>query len=517
MSGHGSGEYRTEVGPRPRRVKRVVLRLTALGVGSAVMAFELAGARLLMPTFGIGIEVWAAVIAITLGVLAVGYWLGGRIADARPSATPLASVLLLGGSVILVIAWLGPQVPGLFADMSFAAGAWMAAAVILSLPLLLLGMVQPMLARLMIPDAAHSGRVVGSLLAAATLGSMIGTALTGLVLLPGIGVTRTLWLIAVATASLGIVVWIAGCRWRSAGCALIVIAAASGVTAWKPAPGPHTAGNVRLLERVDGLYSHLEVLEVHGRPALVCNGVFQAAMPPASVGPFPGMLIRARDYTELIPFFRPSSKTALLIGLGGGLHVQALSLYGIEVQAVEIEPAVAELAEKHFGLHADVTIADGRAFLARTNKRFDAVILDAFIGGTAPEHLYTVEAFRRIADLLGPEGVLVVHLVSRPRHPATRAVERTLQAVFEHTLGARSGFDDELQHLYLFASRAPLGLQSARCADLPHYGFSGQEIFETLPDDGILLTDDRTCLAMLSRELVAEHHRRSLVTRRQSW
>lgn len=516
MSGHGSGEFRTEAAPQFRRKNGAILRLTAFGVGAAVMAFELAGARLLMPDFGIGIEVWAAVIATTLGVLAAGYWLGGRIADARPTETPLAIVLLLAGFAILVIAWLGPEVPGLFTDMPFAAGAWLAAAVILSVPLLLLGMVQPMLNRLLIPDAVHAGRVTGSLLAAATLGSMIGTALTGLVLLPGIGVSRTLCLIAVATASLAAVVWIAGRRWMSAACVLVVIAAA-GTVAWKPPPPPQAAGPVKLLERVEGLYSYLEVLDIHGRPALVCNGVFQAAMPPASVGLFPGMLIRARDYTELIPFLRPGSKTALLIGLGGGLHVQALSLYGIEVQAVEIEPAVAELAEKHFGLHADVTIADGRAFLARTNKHFDAVVLDAFIGGAAPEHLYTVESFRRIADLLGPEGVLVIHLVSRPRHPATLAVVRTLQAVFEHTLGARSGFDDELQHIYLFASRAPLGLQGARCDDLPHYGFSGQEFFELRGDEGILLTDDRTCLAMLSRELVAEHHRRSLETRRQPW
>lgn len=493
---------------------RFSFRLTVFWGGAAVMAFELAGARLLMPCFGIGIEVWAAVITVTLGVLAAGYWIGGRIADVHPRETPLAIVLFLGGLAILIVSRIGAGIPPLFMGLSFAAGAWLAAAAILCVPLLLLGMVPPMVTRILMPDAAHAGRVVGGLLALATLGSMLGTALTGLLLLPQVGLTRTLWLLAIVTMSLMPVIWITCGRWLLGSLAGAVVAAA-GVATWQPPPLSVDHDSARVLESIEGYYGRLEVIDIHGRSALLCNGVFQAAMPPSGVALERGMLIQSRDYTELIPFLRPAARKAMLIGLGGGLHIQVLSLYGIDVRAVEIESAVVELAERHFGLRADVAVGDGRAVLARTSECFDAVILDTFIGGSAPEHLYTVEAFRRIADVLVEDGLLVIHLIGHPRHPAALAVERTLQAVFDHTLGARSGHDEELQHLYLFASRAPLVLQDSHCVELAHHGYTGEELFQFPADRGILLTDDRTCLALLSRELEAEHHRRSRAVRRQ--
>ena len=49
------------------------------------MLIEIAGARLINPYFGVGIYVWAALISVTLGGLALGYWIGGIIADKRPS------------------------------------------------------------------------------------------------------------------------------------------------------------------------------------------------------------------------------------------------------------------------------------------------------------------------------------------------------------------------------------------------------------------------------------------------
>ncbi|HSW45649.1 MAG TPA: fused MFS/spermidine synthase [Phycisphaerae bacterium] len=480
------------------------------------MACELAGARLLMPVFGMSIEVWAAVIATTLGVLSVGYWLGGRIADRYPNETPPALALVLAGMSLLLMSSCGPTIVGLFSGFSFMAGIWSAAAAMLSAPFLLLGMIQPLLVRLLITDARRTGRTVGGLLATSTIGGVSGTIATGLILLPDLGVSKTLLILAVGSTGLGVMVWVACRRWKAACCTLAAVAAA-GVAGWRLELPRQADGPMRVIERAEGLYGFLEVLEYHGGRALVCNGVFQAALPLSTADVQPGLLIRGRDYTELVPYLRPAARAALVIGLGGGLHARMLSLYGFDVQAVEIEPAVVRLAEKHFGVYADVTIADGRAFLARTSRRFDAVVLDTFLGGTPPEHLYTREAFERIGEVLEPDGVLAIHLIGRPGHPATLAVIRTLQAVFAHTLGARSGFDDELQHLYLFASRSELSLAGEKGVALADFGFSGTDLFEPNAGNGILLTDDRTCLALLGRDLVVEHQQHSLQVRRRSW
>ncbi|MHC4178352.1 MAG: fused MFS/spermidine synthase [Planctomycetota bacterium] len=481
------------------------------------MAFELAGARLLMPDFGMGIDVWAAVIATTLGLLAVGYWLGGRLADARPSVITLAVVLLMAGASLATVRLVGRSVPELFGGMSLVAAAWCSAALLLAGPLLLLGAVPPILARLMIRATEQAGSVVGGLMAAGTIGGVLGTVLTALVLIPRVGVSGTLLILACGTAAMAVVA-LAGARsWKAAGCATLAAAALGGV-GWQPEPAPKPLGPMRVLERVEGLYGYLEVVEYKGTRAVVCNGVFQTAIPVSGFGVVPGTLLRGRDYVELIPYFRPQARTALLIGLGGAQHPQALSYYGIHVHSVEIEPAMAPLASEYFGLVGEVTVADGRAFLARDPRRFDVIILDAFLGGTVPEHLYTKEAFEQMSDHIEPNGLLAIHLISRPGHAATRAVTRTVEAVFPQIVAVRSGFGDELQHIYLFASHEILELRPEDRLELDRHGLIGDEFFSIQTAGAPLLTDDRSSLALLTRDLVAEHRHNSRQLRRSpSW
>jgi len=148
------------------------------------MAFELVGARLLMPLFGMGIHVWTVVIATSLAALAIGYWTGGKIADTRSSVITLAVVLLLAAVSLVFVRFSGRNIPAVFQNMPLVAGACCSAISILVAPLVLLGMVQPILARLLIRTVARTGKVVGGLMAVGTIGGIFGTALTGLILIP---------------------------------------------------------------------------------------------------------------------------------------------------------------------------------------------------------------------------------------------------------------------------------------------------------------------------------------------
>lgn len=499
---------------QPRGGMNFFLLLISFWAGAAVMSFELAGARLLMPLFGMGIQVWTVVIATSLGALAAGYWIGGKIADARPSVMTLAMALLLAAVSLVFIRVLARNITSAFQNMSLVAGACCSAISTLAAPLVLLGMVQPVLARLLVRTAARTGTVVGGLMAAGTIGGIFGTTLTGLLLIPHLGLSTTLLVLAVGTLGVGIAVLGSARRWTVTAAA-IVIGAPIVVVGWAFESGPQADGVMRVLEEVEGLYGHLEVLEHHETRALACNGVFQTVVPSFGFGIIRGTLIRGRDYIELVPFFRPGARKALLIGVGAGLHNQALAMYGIEVHGVEIEPAVIRLAAEYFDLAAEMTVGDGRAFLVRDQRRYDAIIIDAFLGGTAPEHLYTKESFELIYEHLNPEGVLVVRLVGHPEHPATQAVARTLQAVFPHTVAVRSGIANEPQHVFVFASRTVLELGSGERLELSRYGFTGEELCDIDTHGAALLTDDRSGLTLLSSDLVAEHRRNSLQLRRE--
>ncbi len=492
----------------------VFFLIISFWAGTVVMALELAGARLLMPLFGMGIQVWTVVIATSLGALAFGYWTGGKIADARPSVVTLALVLLLVEVSLVFVRIFGRCIPAVFQDFGLIAGACCSAFSILVAPLVLLGMVQPVLARLLLRTPTRTGRVVGCLMAAGTIGGIFGTVVTGLVLIPHLGISATLLVLVVGTLAVVAAV-LSGARKWAVIFVVIVISILSIVTGWTFEYVAQSPGAMHILGEVESLYGHLEILEYRGTRALACNGIFQTVLPAGGLGISRGILVRGRDYIELIPYFRPDTRKALLIGVGAGLHELSLSLYGIEVHGVEIDPAVVRLASEYFDLASEVTVADARAFLVRDERRYDAVIIDAFLGGCPPEHLYTKEAFELVDEHLNPDGVLVVRLIGYPEHPAICAVARALKAVFPYVQAVRGGIGDEIQHVFIFAGRAALELGGSERIELGVYGFTGEELCDINTDGAALLTDDRTGLALLSSDLVAEHRRNSLRLRRK--
>ena len=482
-------------------------------IGAAIMIFELAGARLFMPLFGSSIQVWTIVITVTLASLSVGYWLGGVIIDCRPSVVTLSLILLISSFLLILVYIYNNTILTLFENMSLVAGAGIAAVSILFLPLLFLGMVQPSLARLMVHTTVRTGSVVGGLMAAGTAGGILGTAFTGLFSIPYLGLKTTLLITTLGTFIAAIFV-MSFLRQRRITIGVSVFAIFLITSAYFLKPSMKPPGKMNLLEEVEGLYGHLEVLEYHGTIALACNGIFQTLLPSMTFGITKGTLIRGRNYIELIPFFRPKAKSALLIGVGAGLYSRDLSLYGIDVNGVEIEPAVIKLAKKFFGFTGQVNIADGRVFLVHDKHRYDAIISDAYIGGNAPEHLFTKEFFELVDKHLNPDSIFAVHLIGSPKHPATLAIIKTIENVFPYVILVKSGIANELQDIFIFANRNEMDLGTISRMELRKYGFTGEEFFQADTNNTSILTDDKTNLTLLSSEIIAAHRYNSLKLRK---
>ncbi|NND58899.1 MAG: fused MFS/spermidine synthase, partial [Gammaproteobacteria bacterium] len=120
----------------------------------------------------------------------------------------------------------------------------------------------------------------------------------------------------------------------------------------------------------------------------------------------------------------PQPQSVLIIGLGGGTIADVFgALYpGIEVDAVEIDPAVVDVAREYFGYSerpgATVHVRDGRVFVRRATrerKRYDYIVLDAFNGDYIPEHLMTADFLKECQQLLTENGVLVANTFSSSR------------------------------------------------------------------------------------------------------
>lgn len=121
---------------------------------------------------------------------------------------------------------------------------------------------------------------------------------------------------------------------------------------------------------------------------------------------------------------KPDPKRVLIIGLGGGTLPMALRnmFPELEIDAIEIDPAVTRVAEKFFGFKRDARMnvyeEDGRVFVKkalRAGTVYDIIMLDAFEDDYIPEHLSTKEFLEEVKGLLSPDGVVAANTFSSNR------------------------------------------------------------------------------------------------------
>src|SRR5467141_3602566 len=187
-----------------RNIQGWLLILLVFVSGASSLAVEFSASRLLAPYFGSSLFVWANLIGLILLYLTVGYYLGGRLADRYPRPTVLYTLTIIAAFLISVIPFLSRPIL-LWSQSSFATysigvfyGSLVSVVLLFAIPMILLGCVSPFAIRLRIEQVGKSGRTSGQLYAISTAGSIVGTFLPVLLLIPNIGTYRTFFTFAVA-------------------------------------------------------------------------------------------------------------------------------------------------------------------------------------------------------------------------------------------------------------------------------------------------------------------------------
>ena len=422
----------TTAGDRPGSF---ALGALVFGAGIGALATEITASRLLAPYFGSSTIVWANLIGIVLAALALGYWLGGRLADRRPEPRLLGSIVLAAAAFVAIIPFaakpfLDFTVDGLdTASAGAVIGSFLAVLLLCAPPVVLLGMVSPFAIRLAVSSIATAGAVAGRLYALSTAGSLLGTFLPALVLIPAIGTQRTFLVVAVLLAASSC--FLLGTRY--------LVAPALLATLLLVPPGAIKAEDgliheetsyyqyISVVERPDGRrLLHLnEGVAVHSiwRPdSVLTGGVWDAflALPPL-VG-------------------RPLERIAIL-GNAGGTTARALGVYypDARVDGVELDPAVSRVGRRFFGMGENPRLtvhdADARPFLRSTAERYDLIVIDAYRQPYVPFYLATREFFRLVRDHLRPGGVVALNVAAVPDDKRlVEAVGGTLAADYPQVL-----------------------------------------------------------------------------------
>ena len=517
----------------------------------ASLGVEMAASRLLAPFFGTSLLVWANLIGLILVYLALGYWLGGRLADRTPDPGLLYSLTATAGFLVGLVPFVArpillASVQSFFdASVSLFLGSLLASLALFSLPVILLGMLSPFAVRLSVQDVQSAGHSVGSLYALSTLGSILGVFLPVLVLIPLVGTRRTFLLLAVAVLGVSLAGLLVHARRRAslgaaAGLVTLLLLEVIVPTSVRPQTGLLFEGEspyhfVQVFETSDGdrylVLNEGQALHSWYNPdRLVSGGIWDAfALAPLFAAQDGGRRTEDGGKTEdvISTVHRPSSSVSsessvfrppssvLIIGLAGGTVArQYTAIYGpLDIVGVEIDPLLVEVGQRYFGMQLSnlrPVLADGRTWLQTDRGRYDVIIVDAYRQPYIPFHLTTVEFFGQTRDHLTDNGVLAINVGHSPTDlRLLDTLAATLRAVFPsvYAISPEGSYNS-----LLVATRQPSSLDDfqahARQVDQPTL----RQVLDTLANrvsvwqgEGQVLTDDEAPVELLTDQIILRY------------
>lgn len=447
--------------------------------GACTLGAELTAARLLAPFFGTSTLVWANVIGLTLLYLALGYWIGGKLADRWPDPRRLGAVVLLAAVTIalfpLVTRPLFTLATEAFAEVASGVliGSFLAVLLAFAIPITALGTVAPWALRLAVRSVEDAGKVAGRLYALSTIGSLVGTFGSVIVMVPLFGASRTMYIFAVVLALS--VVPVLGAR---AAVVPVVLAA----LLLLPQSGIKAAPGDRVIWEGESPYQFIQVVEdERGDRLLRLNEGW--ATHSVKVGPT-GLVGNYWDVALCLPVAidRPAAGRLAVLGNAAGTSAVQYARFwpGWTVDGVELDGKVSEIGRRYMGMdEARLTVhtADARPWIARDVGPFDAIIVDAYHQPYIPFHMVTQEFFTVARDRLAPGGVLAINVGSPPGYDqALDAIAGTMATVFPVVEQYRVNAFNTMVVAYpeaATAARAPERLRTAApgtlapiCADL---------------------------------------------------
>lgn len=419
-----------------------LLELAVFVSGLTTLGVELTASRLLGNVFGTSNIVWANIIGLILVYLTAGYFIGGRWADRSPHPGTFYRLLAWAAFFAGVVPSVARPVLRLAAssvetlDAAVMLGSFLGVLVLFSLPVTLLGCVSPFAIRLALKQATRAGTVSGKMYAISTLGSILGTFLPVLWLIPTIGTARTflalsLTLMSVALIGIGVSDLRAAARYALLPIALILLSLIT-------LSGPIKSSVGQIYEK-ESAYNYIQVIERDGVRYLLLNegqGI-HSVYEPGSVA-----TLGTWDYFLSAPYFNPAPMTTTdvsrlgIVGLAAGtIAKQYTQVYGpIPIDGWELDPEIVAVGRQLFDMNEPnlhVFVADGRWGLEHSHATYGVIAVDAYRLPYIPWHLTTREFFLVVRDHLRSDGVLAINVGRTPDdRRLIEAFVGTLKSVF---------------------------------------------------------------------------------------
>jgi predicted membrane-bound spermidine synthase len=505
------------------------------------MGAEIASGRLMAPFFGTSLLIWTTIIGSTMMALTAGYYLGGIVSEKKPNLDWPAKALFCASAYLIFLPYFSKPVMAVSLSRFANIGSDSSNAVVLALiicgilvsaPLIILGMTSPYVIKLY--GSSETGKASGRVFAVSTLGSILGTFLPVLVLIPLVGVKLT-FLFFGGILLISVLPGIKNSRNYFIISALIIITVALGL-------GFNDQENPNLLAKKETQYEQVSIYRAANTTkdsSKANNTVFMITDAGLGLQSMwtDGLTFTNswQDFFAVIPkIFEVQNgrkpEKILIIGLGGAVAPYVISNFypDAEFDGVEIDAGMIETAKPFFPYskikNLNTHISDGRLFLESSTRKYDVIIVDSFRPPHIPVHMATAEFFKSVMNHLDSRGILGMNIGTRGKMQVFNAIANTASVAIPFVYFAQY-YSPEGESIFtsrfLIGSREDLNLlqpeienQVFRTSD-PNWS----KIFEGMRDvtgfeDGqkslfrqfsfdprkTVLTDDRSSLELISEK-----------------
>ena len=424
----------------PVKSRLVWYGLTVFLSSAILLVLEITAGRLIAPYVGVTIYSWTSIIGVILAGLSLGNWLGGRWADrgADERSTGIALALAAAFSLLslLTLTLIAPVLQASSLDLISASFLYVLC--MFFIPSLLLGIPTPLLTTLALNLDDRTGHIVGRMHALAALGSIVGTFLTGFVLIQYLG-SRTVIIVASLVLFLLALPFLRNVSKKGLVSILVLGVSITSLTQVKN-------GFTSPCE-YESNYFCLRVVDVSEQApfgtanALILDhllhGINHETDPEILISPYVHLMqeliaqhFESKELSHLHYFFA-----------GGGSYTQPRAIkHGTPtatVMVAELDPIVTQTVQQFLYVDPfdfDIHHGDARTTLFRRKAaEFDVIVTDAFHDIAIPYHLVTLEYVRLAKSKLKPGGIFTTNVVDAfPDPKMVKSLMKTLQQEFSH-------------------------------------------------------------------------------------
>lgn len=423
--------------------------------GASVMAAEICGAKLLAPFFGSSLYVWSSVMAITLGGLASGYFIGGQLSKRNKKEQTLLYVLMLAVCALCIMPFLTPVFLITASKLPLIPAVIISVFGLLFPTMVCMGATSPLIISILTQDANQSGENSGKIYAVSTVGGILATFLCGFYLIPTFGVQFSLIVFAIALSLACLFLILKKKSKQSAFSLLLIITLALyGFV--------NSKSNRFAIYKSEGI---LGKLEIRDEPSysnesvmirkLLINNTIQTEMQLETK-------LSVSEYINLIEkniLYFPKGK-ALIMGLGGGVVANMLHQHHFNVTTVEFDERIIEMSKRFFFLNDSIKTvsADARYYINSCQEKYSLILFDVFKAEEQPSHVITKESLVKLKTMLDTNGVVLINThgyLKDKKGLGTQCMLATLkQAGFDIKICTFSEVED-FRNLLIVASLKP--------------------------------------------------------------